>query len=370
MIQWVSILTTIIFLFPEGVKNTPAPSQLAAVIIQQEERPQILYLRNNKNVTAILTNVGARLIGLKVPDIHHQLVNVVLGFDSTYDYVKGPATYFGATVGRYANRIAGGRFDLNNQHYQLSVNNGNNAIHGGKNGFHTKIWTARQLSPQSVSFDYFSPDGEEGFPGNLNVKVRYTLSDDNELSIWYEATTDKATVINLTNHSFFNLNGETAGSIEDHMLQINASQYTPVDTALIPTGTLAAVKNTPFDFRKEKRIGRDINARHRQLTLGKGYDHNFVIDGKGMRVAATATGNISGIQMQVFTTEPGLQFYTANHLQGNNKLRSGPDTSRSAFCLETQHFPDSPNRRNFPSTELNPGDTYRSETIFKFTVRR
>jgi aldose 1-epimerase len=332
-----------------------------------------LYTLTNKNkMKALFTNLGGRLVSLMVPDSTGKLIDVVIGFSNADAYQKSTEPYFGATIGRYGNRIAKGKFIIDGKTYQSSINNPPNMLHGGKNGFQYQVWDANQPNNQTVVLNYLSKDGEEGFPGNLNVKVTYTLTDDNELKIDYEATTDKKTVINLTNHAFFNLNGEGSGTILNHTLQIFANEYTPVDSTLIPTG-IEKVANTPFDFLKPTKIGARINQDNQQLKNGKGYDHNFVLNGTkgmGMNHAAMVKGDKSGIIMNVYTQEPGLQFYSGNFMQSKNTIKNGvKDDFRTAFCLETQHFPDSPNHPNFPSTELKPGDTYKTESIYKFSIK-
>lgn len=312
---------------------------------------------------------GARIMSLLVPNKDGKLVDVVIDFASPKEYDVAGEPYFGATIGRYGNRIAKGKFTLEGKQYQLTINNGVNSLHGGTTGFQRKRWEIKQIDASSLSCHLTSPDGDNGFPGKLTVKVIYKITEANELLIAYEASTDKTTVINLTNHAFFNLNG--SGSIIDHVLQINADKYTPVDSTLIPTGELASVKNTPFDFRKAKRIGESINQKNQQLTFGKGYDHNYVLD-KNTRETpiAKVIGDKSGIEMQIFTQEPGLQFYSGNFMQGKNKLRNGADKFRTAFCLETQRFPDSPNQASFPSTILKPGETYRSKSTYAFSIQK
>jgi aldose 1-epimerase len=332
-----------------------------------------LYTLTNKNkMKALFTNLGGRLVSLMVPDSSGKLVDVVVGFSGADAYQKSTEPYFGATIGRYGNRIAKGKFIIDGKTYQSSINNVPNMLHGGKNGFQYQVWDANQPNNQTVVLNYLSKDGEEGFPGNLNVKVTYTLTDDNELKIDYEATTDKKTVINLTNHAFFNLNGEGSGTILNHTLQIFANEYTPVDSTLIPTG-IEKVANTPFDFLKPTKIGARINQDNQQLKNGKGYDHNFVLNGTkemDMNHAAMVKGDKSGIVMNVYTQEPGLQFYSGNFMQSKNTIKNGTkDDFRTAFCLETQHYPDSPNHPNFPSTELKPGDTYKTESIYKFSIK-
>ena len=295
-----------------------------------------------------------------------------MGLSGLEEYKNSTEPYFGATIGRYGNRIARGKFTIDGKGYSLFINNSPNSLHGGKKGFQDVVWDARQVNEQTLEFSYLSKDMEEGYPGNLQVKVIYTLTDENELKIDYVATTDKKTIVNLTNHAFFNLNGEGSGSILDHHLQINAERYTPVDSALIPTGKLDPVQGTPFDFRKPARIGERIGVQNIQLKHGKGYDHNYVLNpanGEELQLAATVQGERSGIIMEVFTREPGLQFYSGNFMQGKNKFKGGSrDDLRTAFCLETQHFPDSPNQPAFPSTILNPAELYKTSSVYKFSV--
>jgi len=337
-------------------------------------QPTALYILRNKNVSAAITNYGARVVSLIVPDKNGTPTDVALGYDSIGKYIHQPETFFGAIVGRYGNRIARGEFKLNGKTYTLARNNGPNSLHGGKKGFGAVVWTGRQLDDHSVELSYLSKDGEEGYPGNLKVKVTYTLTDSNGLKISYEATTDKATVLNLTNHTYFNLNGQGSGTINNHTLRLNAGQYTPVDSTLIPTGKIEAVANTPFDFRTPTAIGSRIDQDNVQLKYGKGYDHNFVINrtagDHGLTLAATVQGDQSGIVMNVLTEEPGIQFYGGNFMTGSNPLKNGKkDDYRSAFCLETQHYPDSPNQPSFPSTELKPGQTYQTTTVYQFSTK-
>ena len=333
-----------------------------------------MYVLKNKNgMTAVFTNYGGRLVSLFVPDKNGKMTDVVVGFDNIQDYVNATEPYFGATIGRYGNRIAKGKFTLDGKQYTLAINNPPNHLHGGKKGFHYIVWNATQLNDSTLELHYTSPDGEEGYPGNLDVKVTYALTADNGLTMDYEATTDKKTVINLTNHAFFNLNGEGSGTINDHLLLVNAENYTPIDSTLIPTGKIEPVAGTPFDFRQAVTIGSrlDTNAND-QLKYGKGYDHNFVLavaPSQELRHAATITGDKSGISMEIFTQEPGLQFYGGNFMQSMNTFKSGvKDDFRTAFCLETQHFPDSPNQPTFPGTVLNPGEVYKTKSIYKFSV--
>jgi aldose 1-epimerase len=336
----------------------------------------LYVLRGKNNVSAAITNYGARVVSILVPDKKGALTDVVDGYDSIGKYVHQPETFFGAIVGRYGNRIAKGKFRLEGKEYTLARNNGANSLHGGKKGFGAVVWDAKKLSDSSLELSYLSKDGEEGYPGNLQVKVIYTLTGDssNALKIDYEASCDKATVLNLTNHSYFNLNGQGSGTINNHLLQLNADTYTPVDSTLIPTGKMEPVAGTPFDFRQPVAIGSRIDSPHIQLKYGKGYDHNFVLnpnkDGK-LNLAATVLGDQSGIFMEVYTLEPAVQFYGGNFMAGTNPIKGGKkDDYRTAFCLETQHYPDSPNEPSFPSTELKPGKVYKTTTVYRFTVKK
>jgi aldose 1-epimerase len=361
-----------------AANTAPAPVALpdpAAFHDTVDGKPTALYLLKNKNnAEAALTNYGARLVSLIVPDKNGNRTDVVLGYDNIHNYVHRPETFFGAIVGRYGNRIAKGKFSIGGTTYTLPINNPPNSLHGGRKGFGSSVWNGRQIDSSSVEFTYLSKDGEQGYPVNLQVKVVYTLTDNNELKIDYTATTDKATVLNLTNHSYFNLNGQGNGTVDSQLLRINADNYTPVDATLIPTGKIEPVAGTPFDFRQPTTIGSRINADNAQLKYGNGYDHNFVLNpnkGKGLNLAATVLGDQTGIYMEVFTKEPGLQFYTGNFLMGNNPLKNGKkDDHRGAICMETQHFPDSPNQPSFPSTELKPGQVYQTETVYKFSVKK
>lgn len=331
-------------------------------------------LANSQGSKAVITNYGGRLVSLLVPDKNGKLTDVVVGLKTAAEYEDSTDAYFGAIIGRFGNRIANGKFKLADKEYNLFKNNGPNTLHGGKKGFQSVVWTARQPNANTLELTYLAKDMEEGFPGNLPVKVTYSLSNDNELTIDYEATTDKITVVNLTNHSYFNLNGEGSGTILNHLMQINADSYTPVNATLIPTGKIAPVAGTPFDFRQPTRIGARIKAKDEQLKFAGGYDHNYVLNknsGGGLNLAATATGDKSGIVMQVRTQEPGVQFYSGNFMQGQNTFKNGSkDDFQTAFCLETQHFPDSPNQPNFPSTVLKPGDTYKTRTVYQFSANK
>ena len=331
----------------------------------------LFTLQNQKGSRALITNYGGRLVSLLVPDKNGKLTDVVAGFSDVKGFQDSKEPYFGATIGRYGNRIAKGRFTLDGKTYELAQNNGPNTLHGGKKGFQDVVWDAKQVDSNTLELRHLSKHMEENFPGNLQVKVVFKLTDDNALQISYEATTDKNTVVNLTNHAFFNLNGEDKGSILNHLVQINADDYTPVDSTLIPLGTIDPVKGTPFDFTKPKTIGQDINQKNQQLTFGKGYDHNFVLRKHGNNdPVAVVVGELSGITMKVYTDQPGLQFYSGNFMKGENKMKGGhPDDFRTAFAMETQHFPDSPNQPQFPSTVLKPGEVYRSASTYQFSVQ-
>ncbi len=331
-------------------------------------------LTNAHGLEARITNYGGVLVSLKVPDKNGKFDDVVLGYDKLDDYVQ-TRRYLGALIGRYGNRIAKGRFTLNGVEYKLAVNNGENHLHGGLKGFDKVIWKAKPLPVKdgvALELTYLSRDGEEGYPGNLSVRVVYTLSDKDELRLDYSATTDKETVINLTNHSYFNLAGQGNGTILNHRLMVAASRYTPVDAGLIPTGDLASVAGTPFDFMKLTAIGDRIDQDNEQLKLGKGYDHNFVLDGpRGqLRQAARVVEPSTGRSMDIWTTEPGIQLYTGNYLDGFSGKGGKVYNQRFAFCLETQHFPDSPNKSSFPSTVLKPSQRYQTTTIYKFGVQK
>ena len=333
-------------------------------------------LTNAHGMQVAITNYGAAVVSIKVPGRQGKMDDVALGYDTLDGYVSDKA-FLGATVGRYGNRIGHAKFTLGGTEYNLAKNNGENTLHGGKVGFNKKVWQAREVpsgGEQSLELSYVSKDGEEGYPGTLRASVTFTLPNDrNALIIDYRATTDKTTVVNLTNHTYFNLSGEGHGDILKYQLELDASHFTPVDQTLIPTGEVLATKGTPLDFSKPVEIGARINDNDPQLKFGKGYDHNYVLDrnGKpGLIEAAEVFDPQSGRVLQVYTTEPGIQFYTGNFLQGEEHGKGGKVyTYRSAFCLETQHFPDSPNKPSFPSTELKPGQEYRSTTEFRFSVR-
>ncbi len=334
------------------------------------EPVSLFVLTNAKGMRAEIMTYGATVRSIQVPDRTGKMGDVVLGFDNLDGYL-GTEPYFGAVVGRYGNRIANAQFKLDGKEYHLEKNDGPNTLHGGKQGFDKRVWEVKDSGAGDnphVTLTYLSKDGEEGYPGNLNVSVTYSLTADNGLRIDYGATTDKPTALNVTNHSYFNFSG--ADDILEHELQLNASKFTPVNATLIPTGKLEDVAGTPFDFRQMTAIGARINEKNEQLERGHGYDHNFVLDGSGMKVAANVYDPKSGRTMEVSTTQPGVQFYSGNFLDGTIKGKGGKVYGhRSGLCLETQHFPDSPNQPNFPSTVLRPGDKFESTTIYKFGTK-
>ncbi|VAW19905.1 Aldose 1-epimerase [hydrothermal vent metagenome] len=331
-----------------------------------------LYTLKNKNgMVVTLTNYGAKVVSVYVPDKKGELADVVLGFKSIGEYMKYGASH-GATVGPFANRISNSLFIIDGISYQLPVNNGKACLHSGPDSFYRKVWDATQTG-NSVAMALESPDGEFGFPGNKKIKVTFSLTDDNELKIEYEATTDKPCYFNLTNHSYFNLKGEGNGDILNHILVINAGESTPVDSSMIPTGEVVGIQGSALDFTSPHAIGERIDSDNQQLIYGAGYDFNYVInkpEGE-LAFAASAYEPSSGRYMEVFTTEPGIQLYTGNYLDGTEIGKKGkPYTKRTGFCLETQHFPDSPNKPEFPSTLLKPGETLHSTTIYKFSVKK
>jgi aldose 1-epimerase len=347
----------------ERVKKIPFGKLPDGTEIQQ------FTLRNTKGAFAKVITYGATLTELWVPDKSGKNADVVLGFDNLAGYLTDHP-YFGATVGRYANRIAKGQFQLDGRTYSLFINNGPNSLHGGKTGFNRKVWKAEPVGlahGAAVKLTCVSEDGEEGYPGTLTVHVTYELSDENALKISYSASTDKPTVVNLTNHSYFNLSGAGSGDVLKDVLQLDADRYTPVDSTLIPTGELKSVEGTPFDFRKPAAIGE----RYAQVAGTGGYDHNFVLNGEAgtLRKSGELYDRVSGRQMELWTTEPGVQIYMAIGLNGSIKGIGGAYQKFGALCLETQHFPDSPNHPNFPSTVVHPGNDFQSETMYKFSVK-
>ena len=330
-----------------------------------------VYTVKNADIEMKLTNYGARIVSLMTKDKDGKMGDIVLGYNSVDGYVAeakaDKKTYFGAIVGRYGNRIRAGKFSIDGHQYQIPPNNNGNALHGGPHGFDEKLWTAKQI-PDGVEMSLVSPDGDMGFPGTLTVHVRYTLVGDS-VHINYSATTDKPTVTNITNHSYFNLSGDGQGDILGEVLMLNANGYTPVDAGLIPVGGVKPVAGTPFDFNTPTVIGKRINDANEQLKLGGGYDHNWVLNGKNgvMKVAAKVHDPKSGRVLTVSTTQPGVQFYSGNFLDGSYTGKAGVKyQKRTGFCLETQHYPDSPNHAEFPSTVLRPGETYHEVTVYKF----
>jgi aldose 1-epimerase len=333
------------------------------------------YALTNKNGMKVeVINYGGIITSLTAPDKNGKYQDVVLGFTKPEDYFNGNPYFFGALIGRHGNRIANAKFTLEGKTYELDKNDGPNSLHGGKEGFDTKIWTVEPVKEAqfpTLKLTYVSADGEEGFPGKLTTTVLYTLTDDNALEISYEATTDKATVVNLTQHSYFNLSGNFTQSITDHELQLKAEKFLPVNSTIIPTGEEKSVKGTPFDFTVSKPIGKDIGSNDEQIRLGQGYDHNWILEGKGLRTIATVYHPASGRVMEVMTDQPGVQFYSGNFLDGKYETKTGGKyEKRNGFCLETQHYPDSPNQKAFPSTELKPGQKYQTKTIYKFSVKK
>lgn len=329
-------------------------------------------LKNEKGMEVSIITYGGIITTLKVPNKNGVSEDVVLGYNSLADYEKA-TPYFGALIGRYGNRIAKGKFSIDGNEYSLETNDSLNHLHGGVKGFDKVVWTAEVLKDKgALKLSYLSKDMEEGYPGNLNTEVTYTLTNDNTLEVAYQATTDKKTIVNLTQHSYFNLSGDFSKTILDHIVTINADKFIPVDETLIPTGELKDVANTPFDFREPKTIGQEINAENEQLKRGLGYDHCWVLNNQneGMRFTSSAYEPNSGRLLEIFSNEPGIQLYTGNFLDGTlpNK-QEGTYAHRTGFCLETQHYPDSPNQKDFPSTILNPGETYKTKTSFKFSIK-
>ncbi len=356
--------------------STPeSPRRARAPFGNADGKDVFLYtLRNASGMEARITNYGGTVVSLTVPDRSKKPADVVLGYDSLASYMTGKS-YFGAIVGRYGNRIGKARFTLDGKEYTLNVNDGANTLHGGLKGFDRVVWEVDETTPATqpvLSLSYLSKEGEEGYPGNLKVNVVYTLTDSNELRIDYAATTDKPTVLNLTHHSYFNLAGAGNGDILSHQVMLNANAFTPVDSGLITTGEIRPVEGTPMDFRTPTAVGARIGANDEQLRLGRGYDHNWVLNrtGVGLSLAARVTESTSGRVMEVWTTQPGVQFYTGNFLDGTAIGKGGkPYAYRTGLCLETQHFPDSPNKPSFPTTVLRPGEKFSSTTVYRFSTQ-
>ncbi|MGM0548454.1 MAG: aldose epimerase family protein [Bacillota bacterium] len=344
----------------------------------KDGRKADLYILENKNDFKIeITNYGARIVRLYTPDKNGDLADIVLGYDNLEQYLSDP-NYFGAIIGRYSNRIAGAKFELNKQKHHLEINERINGqaccLHGGQDGFDSQLWTAEKVElngKKSIKLTHLSQAGEGGFPGNLKAVVYYTLTSDNKLRVEYRAETDQPTVVNLTQHSYFNLKGQGNSTIADHLLYLKADKYTPITENLIPTGEIRSVKNSPFDFRNTKKISAGLKSKHKQLELANGYDHNFVLNKteKELELAARLKERKSGRQLEVWTTEPGIQFYSGNEIILSKKAKNNKNySSRSGLCLETQHYPNSPNQENFPATVLRPGEKYRTVTEFKFDL--
>ncbi|TDS14095.1 aldose epimerase family protein [Sphingobacterium paludis] len=337
----------------------------------EQKNTHLVVLKNRSGMQVAFTDYGARIVSILVPDKFGDLRDVVLGFNSIQEYINADEQYHGATIGRYANRIANGEFSIGGQNYILEQNNGSNCLHGGPTGFHTKVWDRQVSFTNKIDFYYVSEDGEEGFPGNLKVCVSYELTEDNEIMISYKAETDEETVINLTNHAYFNLDGEGHSDILQHWVTIPSDHFIPIDENQIPEGIEAPVDDTAFDFRTPKQVFADIDRQEKQLVHGSGYDHSFVNTQPFSLPAASAHASSSGIKLDVFTTEPAVQFYTGNFLTGNDTGKSGGTYfSRSAFCFETQHYPDSPNQPSFPSTRLAAGEVFESKTIYRFSIQK
>lgn len=346
---------------------------MAYQTIVNDAQTNLYKLRNQRGMEVCVTNFGGRIVSVMVPDKNGEMRDVVLGFDSIADYIHIPSD-FGASIGRYANRINQGRLVLDGDTIQLPQNNFGHCLHGGPKGWQYQVYDANQIDDTTLELTIVSPDGDENFPGNVTAKVIYKLKDDNAIDIKYSATTDKKTVINMTNHSYFNLSGDPSKAATDHILYINADTYTPVDSTFMTTGEILPVKDTPMDFTVPKVIGKDIsNYDFVQLKNGNGYDHNWVLNTKGdlTQVAARLTSPETGITLEVYTNEPGIQVYTGNFLDGTVKGKKGiVYNQRASVCLETQHYPDSPNKAEWPSVILEPGQTYNSECIFKFGIEK
>lgn len=364
--------------FSLGLASAAVLSSILITTSCGEVKGEMYTLTNDNNMEVILTNYGARIAAIRVPAADGTIKDVVWGYDSVEEYLKSSDAYCGPVVGRYGNRIAKGTFSIDGKAYILPQNDGENHLHGGPKGFSTVFWDGEVLDNDSVKMTYSSKDGEEGYPGNLEVSVIYTLTNNNELKISYSATTDAPTVINLTSHAYFNLHGTTKESIASHLMYINAESYTPTDKGLIPTGEIAPLEGTPLDFRTPTPIGERIDQTDFEaIAFGGGYDHNFVLnyrdtkgDGKGTVLAAVVYEPATGIEMKVYTDQPGVQFYSGNFMDGQDIDRNGDrHLFRSGFALETQNFPDAPNHDNFPNSTLYPGEIYTTSTTYQFSVR-
>jgi len=369
-------IISLLFLFVFCTYNSKEEFVLKASDFQKTIDGKVtnLYLLKNDKIKVYITNYGGRIVSLLTPDRYGQMGDVVLGFKSIDDYLSANGPYHGALIGRVGNRVAKGKFTLDSKTYSLPINNNENHLHGGPEGFNNQVWEVKAVDQSSISMNYFSKDGEMGYPGNLDVQVKYSLNNENELLISYKATTDKSTPVNLTNHAFFNLAGEASGTINDHLLRLNADHFTPVDETLIPLGENRSVEGTPFDFRIPKTIGRDLNQQNTntQMNYGGGYDHNFVLNKENdreMSLAGYVIDPKTGRRMDIFTEEPGIQFYGGNFMDGSDIGKYGKKfLYRESFALETQHFPDSPNQPSFPNIILLPGEIYQTKSIYKFSI--
>lgn len=369
------IVVLLLFSCAGTKKELPVLLKKSAFEKEIDRAPVSLYTLDSGNGLIVqVTNFGLRVVSIWTLDKEGKYADVAIGYENIDRYIHNTGERFlGPVVGRYANRIAKGKFSLDSVEYQLPINNSGQTLHGGLKGLDMRVWNVDDVSEKSINFSYVSPDGEEGFPGTLTIHVNYSVTPDNEFKITYSATTDKPTVVNLSNHAFFNLKGEAGGTITDHILTINASNTTPVDSVLIPSGEIVPVDNTPFDFRQPTAIGERINQSNEQLKNGLGYDHNWVLDGTAgkVKLAASLYEPVSGRLMEVYTDQPGLQFYSGNFFDGKTNGKYGkPINFREALALETQKFPDSPNHPNFPTTLLNPGETYTQTCIYKFSVKK
>jgi aldose 1-epimerase len=339
----------------------------------QGKKTDLFIMKNNNGMEVAATNYGCALLAIMVPDKNGKYDNVILGHDSIDNVINSPEPFLNTTIGRYGNRIAKGRFTLYGEEHELTINNGPNSLHGGPTGFHTRVWDAKQIDDATVSFSYTSADGEEGFPGELKVEMLYHVDEDNALVIEYSATTDKSTIVNLTNHGFFNLNGtkNPTPSVENNIVTINADFFVPTDDTSIPTGEILKVEGTPMDFRTPHVVGERINDKYEQLVFGAGYDHCYVLnktEAGSLDLAATCTDPVSGRKMEVYTTEVGVQLYTGNWLNGFRGAHGATYPARSGICFEAQCFPDTPNKPHFPSAVLQPEDEYQQLTVYKFGI--
>ncbi|MDR2138639.1 MAG: galactose mutarotase [Tannerella sp.] len=370
---WMILMMACTMLWSCGNREETLISKLKKADFESEVagKPTALYvLKNAKGMEVCITNYGGRVVSVMVPDRNGKMTDVVLGYDHIADYVASDGN-FGALIGRYGNRIARGLFVLDEKEYRLPRNNNGNCLHGGPQGFHVQVWDAVQPDDGTLELSHLSGEGEAGFPGNLNVKVTYKVTDDHALDIRYEATTDRPTVVNLTNHSYFNLSGVAGSQITDHLIRIDADRYTEVDSLLIPTSALPSVEGTPLDLRTPVPLSEGIDSPFEQIKRGKGFDHNWVLNTGGdvTQPAARVVHPISGIVMDIFTNEPGLQLYSGNAMTGTDRGKFGVTyPHRGGLCLETQHYPDSPNQPAFPSTTLRPGENYLSRCIYRFSV--